>query len=159
VNGELETVLALVRAQDAVLVNVGHGRSARAVAAAEQFTRAWLDSGGELGVVVSWPVTAASWLRPACRFAHGAPDVWVVADEPAGWAGFGRRLAAQPGWRARRTVGFAGLADPALPELAGRRATDGLRGARTDGTVWTFADGRLEILESVEILESAAWMR
>ncbi len=143
-NPELETVLALVRKHRAVLVNVGHGRSARSVADAEAFVEAWRERGGEIGAVVSWPATAASWLRPACRLAHGAPDAWVVADEREGWAGFGRRLAAQAAWRARRTVAFGGLADPGLPELAGWCATEGLSGADRDGRAWTFVDGRLE---------------
>ncbi|WP_157357359.1 hypothetical protein [Amycolatopsis nigrescens] len=148
-NVELETVLRLARAHRAVLVNLGHGRDGASLARAELFAEAWLKAGGELGSVVSWPAVAASWLRPACRLASGAPDVWVIADEPAGWAGFGRRLAADGRWRARRTVCFAGLGDPVLPKLAGRPATEGLSGTTATGEPWTFTDAQLE----------RAWMR
>jgi hypothetical protein len=140
---ELATVVGLVGTHRVVLVNVGHGRDARSVACATAFVTAWQAEGGDIGAIVSWSAAGASWLRPACRLAAGAPDAWVVADSPAGWTGFGQRLAATGLWRARRTVAFSGLADPMLPELAGSEATDGVRGAAADGLSWAFTDGRL----------------
>ncbi|MBO2454712.1 hypothetical protein J4573_47020 [Actinomadura barringtoniae] len=140
VTPELATVLRLLEAGGAHLVNVGHGRSPAARQAAEAFQRAWA---GEIGAVVSWPARAASWLRPATRLAAGAPDAWVIADTAAGWAGPGRRLAETGIWRASATIAFAGLADPALPGLAGHHATEGLRGAAADGSVWLIDDGAL----------------
>lgn len=137
---ELATVLRLLEGDGARLVNVGHGRSPAAVRAARAFQEAWT---GEIGAVVSWPVQAASWLRPATRLAAGAPDAWVIADTAAGWAGPGRRLAATGTWRPTATIAFASLADPGLPALAGRPATDGLRGATADGGVWIVDDGAL----------------
>lgn len=139
---ELDTVLAVLARRRAVLVNVGHGRDEAGRHRAAAFLDAW---DGEVGEVVSWPARAASWLRPARRFAAGAPDAWVVADTAGGWAGFGRRLAANPAWEPARTVAFAGLADPSLPLLAGRAATDGLCGAGADGGLWWFAGGLLHL--------------
>lgn len=144
--GQVETVLAVLARHRAVLVNVGHGRDAASRWQAAAFLDAWV---GEVGEVVSWPAEAASWLRPARRFASGAPDAWVVADTASGWAGFGRRLAANPAWDAARTVAFAGLADPSLPLLAGRSATDGLCGPGADGGLWRFAGGLLHLSEEV----------
>ncbi|KAA2259397.1 hypothetical protein F0L68_20845 [Solihabitans fulvus] len=140
---EVMAVVELVRQQRAVLVNVGHGRDPDSVSNASAFVETWQSMGGEVGAVVSWPAVAASWLRPACRFAAGAPDAWVVADEVAGWTGFAPRLVATGLWRSARTVAFGSLADPGLPELVGFEATDGLRGARPDGSAWTFRDGVL----------------
>ncbi|MGH3908076.1 MAG: hypothetical protein ACRDTE_28435 [Pseudonocardiaceae bacterium] len=142
-HAELAGVVRLVIEHQSVLVNVGYGREARSVACANAFIDVWQAGGGEIGAIVSWPVAAASWLRPACRFAAGAPDAWVVADCAAGWAGFGPRLAAAGAWRARRTVAFSDLADPVLPELAGVEATDGIRGAAVDGSLWAFIQGSL----------------
>ncbi|WP_181043747.1 hypothetical protein V5P93_006295 [Actinokineospora auranticolor] len=129
-SAELATVLALVK-RLGTLVNLGHGRDPASVASARAFLDAW---DGEIGAVVSWPATAASWLRSACRFAGGAPDAWVIADQARSWTGIGGRLAAMPEWRPGRTVAFAGMA---WDGLAG---VEGLRGAGADGTEWTILD-------------------
>jgi hypothetical protein len=141
---ELETaaVLALVRRLRPGSVNVGHGRDPASIVRAEAFAGAWTDLGGDIGVVVSWPATAASWLRQARRLAAGA-DTWVVADTPSGWAGIGPRLAATGLWRADRTVAFPGLDDPALSRVAGPAATEGLRGVSADGCTWQHTNGWL----------------
>jgi hypothetical protein len=139
---ELTAVLALVRRLQPGTVNVGHGRDPGSSARGRAFADAWAGLGGDLGVVVSWPASAASWLRQARRLSAGA-DTWVVADTPGGWAGIGPRLAATGLWRADRTVAFPGLDDPALCRVAGLVATDGLRGVSADGRTWQFANGWL----------------
>ncbi|MBM7769800.1 hypothetical protein JOD54_000004 [Actinokineospora baliensis] len=135
---ELATVLALARQLGGGLVNVGHGRDPESAAAAAAFVAAWE---GAVGVVVSWPSEAASWLRQACRFAGGCPDLWVIADNGGDWVGMGRRLAALPQWRPHRTVAFSGLALPSLPSAVGD--VEGLCGAGPDGSRWSFFDGEL----------------
>jgi hypothetical protein len=140
---EVTTVIRLVREHRPALVNVGHGRTARSLACARAFVEAWEVGGGAVGAMVSWPQAAASWQRPACRLVAGLPDVWVIAEEADGWTGIGRRLIATGVWRPSRTIGFAGLASPGLPALAGSEATDGLCGSLPDGAVWTFRDGSL----------------
>lgn len=128
---ELATVVRLVVEHQAVLVNVGHGHDPHSIACANAFVEVWQAGGGEIGTIVSWPAVAASWLRPACRFAAGAPDAWVVADCPTGRTGFGRRLAAAASWRAQRTVAFSWLAEPDVAG-AGRLRGNG-RPARCGG--------------------------
>ncbi len=140
---ELAAVLGLVRADGPALVNVGHGRDAHSASCARAFAEAWEAEGGLVGAMVSWPRTAASWLRPTRQLVCGPPDVWVIADEAAGWPDVGRRLSTTLLWRASRTVAFAGLADPLLPLRAGRDATEGIRGAYRDGRIWVFDDGEL----------------
>lgn len=146
---ELAAVLQLTAAPRpaAVLVNVGHARDPGSRARAAAFVAAWTARGGEIGAVVSWPATAASWLRPASRLVAGPPDGWVVADYPDGWRGIGPRLVATGRWRADRTVAFAGLGTPDLPLAAGRCATDGLRGATGDGRSWSILDGWLRVVD------------
>lgn len=150
-DAELDTVLALLARQRAGLVNVGHGHDEGSRQRAALFLEAWTAGGGDVGAVVSWPSVAASWLRPACRFAAGAPDMWVVADTPSGWTGFGRRVAGVAGWRPTRTVAFSGLADPALPLRAGWEATEGLSGASPDGSRWWFANRLLHHEETQKV--------
>ncbi|MEA5363264.1 hypothetical protein VA596_27285 [Amycolatopsis sp., V23-08] len=90
----------------------------------ERIAEAW---GGLVLATVTWPETAASWLRQARRFAAPDPDVWVVSATPAGWAGMARRLAASTSWSPYRTVVTAALEECPLP---------GLRGVRADGSSW-----------------------
>jgi hypothetical protein len=145
VRAELDTVVAVLARRRAALVNVGHGRDEGSSRRAALFASAWTARGGEVGAVVSWPSAAASWLRPARRLAAGTPDLWVVADEPAGWSGLVGRLAGTGAWRPDRTVAFSGLGDPGLPLLVGRQATEGMCGAFADGGLWWFACGLLHV--------------
>ena len=98
---ELDHALALLRRMDATLVAVGHGRDESSVAAANAFLARW---DGEIAVVVDWPASAASWLRPAQRLLAAEPDAWVIADTPAGWEPVARRLRKSATWDPLRTV-------------------------------------------------------
>lgn len=136
---ELATVLDLVTGLCPPFgggIAVGHGRDPASAAAADAVAQAWDDRGGLVLGVVDWPETAASWLRQACRLTAHAPDAWVVAGPPAGFARLARRLRAEPGWDPARTIAFASLHDPRLPALAGLDTLHGLRGATADGEVW-----------------------
>ncbi|MEV7044416.1 hypothetical protein [Amycolatopsis sp. NPDC051061] len=121
-DAELEALVNLIgRARHIVL---GTAADPASRADGERIAAAW---GGLVLATVTWPETAASWLRPARRFAAPDPDVWVVAATSAGWAGMTRRLRMSTPWRPHRTVVTAALADFRLP---------GVRGARADGTTW-----------------------
>ncbi|MDA0162952.1 hypothetical protein OM076_21955 [Solirubrobacter ginsenosidimutans] len=98
---DLARALQLLSAMDARLVAVGHGRDERSVAAAREFAAAWPH---EVAVVVDWPSTAASWLRPARKLTANHADAWVIADTPEGWANVERRLRETPNWDPMRTV-------------------------------------------------------
>lgn len=140
---ELEALLRLIPSSVRD-VAVGHGRDGDGVhrAAAEAFVTAWEATGRTVTAVVDWPEEAASWLRPARRLTAGAPDAWVVAGAPPGWARMSRRLAQSTDWAAERTYAFASLDSPHLAELAGASVLDGLRGATADGGTWQLDDGR-----------------
>ena len=56
------------------------------------FARRWQATGGAIVCAVTWPESAASWLRQATRFAAGGPDLWVMAGPATGWAQMTRRL-------------------------------------------------------------------
>ncbi|WP_410565002.1 hypothetical protein [Amycolatopsis sp. cmx-4-61] len=117
---ELQALLGLLgRARHIVI-----GTDASSRANGEQIAAAW---GGLVLATVTWPETAASWLRQARRFAAPEPDAWVVSATPAGWAGMARRLQLSTSWSPHRTVATAALAGFPLP---------GLRGAHADGTSW-----------------------
>ncbi|MDX2707217.1 ABC transporter substrate-binding protein [Streptomyces sp. PA03-6a] len=117
-------------------VAVGHSRDAPSRAAAGAFAAAWRASGGTVVAVVDWPERAASWLRAAGRLTAPAPDAWVVAAAPAGWAQLARRLRHSTPWDPARTYGFASLGDARVVAAAGAETLQGLRGAAADGGTW-----------------------
>ncbi|MEU1616803.1 Ada metal-binding domain-containing protein [Streptomyces sp. NPDC005722] len=118
------------------VVAVGHSRDAASCAAAGAFAAQWRASGGTVVAVVDWPERAASWLRAARRLTAPAPDAWVVAAAPAGWAQLARRLRHSTPWDPARTYGFASLADARVVAAAGAGTLQGLRGAAADGGTW-----------------------
>lgn len=122
-------------------VSIGHARCAPCRAAAQAFGAAWTARDGVVLTVVDWPETAASWLRPAVRLTEGAPDAWVIAAAPLGFAQLARRLRRSTDWDPARTYAFAGLGDSRLPALTGPETLHGLRGAARDGGTWEMRRG------------------
>lgn len=117
-------------------VSVGHSRDTASRAAAESFAAAWTARGGTVLATVSWPETAASWLRPAHRLTAELPDAWVMAAAPLGFAQLARRLRHSTDWDPARTYAFASLRDSRVPALAGADVLHGLRGATAEGGTW-----------------------
>jgi hypothetical protein len=144
-NAELEAIMGLLteRRSRVSTISVGHARDDASRSAANAIIRAWTVHGGGVLGVVDWPEDAASWLRQATRLAVGAPDAWVVAGPPLGWAQMGRRLRCSTDWDAERTIAFSSLADIQLIELAGPDVFKGLRGAMPDGGTWCIGGGLL----------------
>ncbi|MGW1503233.1 hypothetical protein ACWCQW_32530 [Streptomyces mirabilis] len=135
---ELAALIGLLTAPKSRIetVTIGHGRDADSLAATEAFAAAWEARGGKVLVSVDWPETAASWLRPARRLTAEAPDAWVLAAAPLGFAQLARRLRHSTDWDPARTFAFASLRDSRLPALTGPDTLHGLRGATTDGATW-----------------------
>lgn len=134
---ELAALIGLTAAKSRIeTVTVGHSRDADSLAAAEAFAAAWEARGGKVLASVNWPETAASWLRPARRLTAEAPDAWVMAAAPLGFAQLTRRLRHSTDWDPARTFAFASLRDSRLPALTGPDTLHGLRGATTDGAPW-----------------------
>ncbi len=124
-SAELEAIMGLLteRRSRVSTISVGHARDDASRSAANAIIRAWTVHGGGVLGVVDWPEDAASWLRQATRLAVGAPDAWVVAGPPLGWAQMGRRLRCSTDWDAERTIAFSSLADIQLIELAARTSS------------------------------------
>ncbi|MEU1035669.1 hypothetical protein ABZ402_44740 [Streptomyces mirabilis] len=135
---ELAALIGLLTAPKSRIetVTIGHSRDADSLAAAEAFAAAWEARGGKVLASVDWPETAASWLRPASRLTAEAPDAWVMAAAPLGFAQLARRLRHSTDWDPARTFAFASLRDSRLPALTGPDTLHGLRGATTDGGAW-----------------------
>lgn len=135
---ELTALISLLTRPKARIetVTIGHSRDTASRAAAEAFAAAWTARGGTVLTTVSWPETAASWLRPAQRLTAQLPDAWVVAAAPLGLAQLARRLRRSTDWDPARTYAFASLQDSRVAALAGDDVLHGLRGVTADGATW-----------------------
>jgi hypothetical protein len=97
--------------------------------------------------VVAWPEEAASWLRPAGRFASGEPDLWVMTGAAPGWAQMTRRLLWSTPWQPRRTLALGDHLARAAGTLVGIHNVEGLTGTTATGT-WAIRDGHLTFGET-----------
>jgi len=79
---ELRRMTELALSRGARAIAIGRGRSPVAARAAAGFARRFQATGGSIVCAVTWPESAASWLRQATRFATADPDLWVMAGPP-----------------------------------------------------------------------------
>lgn len=143
---ELDTLTDLARQRGALTITIGAGRTPAAAATADAFAERWRQLGGQIAATITWPETAASWLRQATRFADTHPDLWVMTGPALGWAQMTRRLLWSTTWTPRRTLVTAAAAAPSALELVGTHHLDGLTGVYADGTAWSILDGLPRLL-------------
>ncbi|MFE2721513.1 hypothetical protein [Kitasatospora sp. NPDC059327] len=137
---ELAAVVSLALARGARSIAVGSGRTPAALAGAEALARAWQACGGQVTDTLTWPESAASWLRQARRFAAAPADLWVMTGPATGWAQMTRRLLRSTPWRPDRTLATAAVGHPATLALVGIHHLHGLAGADANGATWTATD-------------------
>jgi hypothetical protein len=144
-DAELTRLTELALGRGARAIAVGRGNSPAATRAAASFARRWETAGGTVIRTVTWPESAASWLRQATRFAAADPDLWVMAGPAAGWAQMTRRLLWSTPWRPERTLAFAAIGTTDVIGLVGAHNLPGLTGATGDGSTWQVSDGLLRL--------------
>jgi hypothetical protein len=144
-DAELTRLTELALGRGAQAIALGGGNSPAATRAAAGFARRFQAAGGTLICTVTWPETAASWLRQATRFAAADPDLWVMAGPGIGWAQMTRRLLWSTPWRPERTLAFAALGTPDVISLVGGYNLPGLTGVTADGGIWHVTDGILQV--------------
>ena len=143
-DAELDRMAELARGRGARTVALGRGNSPAAARATDGFARRWEATGGTIICTITWPETAASWLRQATRFAAD-PDLWVMAGPATGWAQMSRRLLWSTPWRPERTLVFASLGTRSVISLVGAHNLPGLTGPTADGGTWHVSDGLLRL--------------
>ena len=137
---EITGLCALARARGARSLVLGSGRTLGALASVAALTDEWEHHGGHIAGHVTWPETAASWLRQARRFSATPADLRVMTGPAPGWAQMTRRLLWSTHWTAATTLVLASVADPAALALVGTAHLNGLTGVDTDGATWTVID-------------------
>lgn len=140
---EIGAMITVARARGARTLALGSGRTRAAIATMSAVGAQWERGGGRIADHITWPETAASWLRQARRFTAAAPDMWVMTGPPLGWAQMTRRLLWSTPWSAGTTIVTSEIADPAALALVGTAYLEGLTGVDPDGSVWTVTDGVL----------------
>jgi hypothetical protein len=144
-DAELDRMTELALGRGVRTVALGRGNSPAATRATDGFARRWEAAGGMIICTITWPETAASWLRQATRFAAADPDLWVMAGPATGWAQMTRRLLWSTSWRPERTLAFAALGTAPVIGLVGAHNLPGLTGATTDGSTWQVSDRLLRL--------------
>ena len=142
-DAELSRMTQLALSRGARTVALGSGNSAAATRAAAGFACRYQARGGIIICTVTWPESAASWLRQARRFAAADPDLWVMAGPAIGWAQMTRRLLWSTRWRPECTIAFAAIGAAPVIGLVGAHNLSGLSGAAADGGTWQVSDGML----------------
>jgi len=140
---ELSRLTELALGRGARSIAIGRGKSPVATRAAAGFARRFQATGGIIICTVTWPESAASWLRQATRFAAADPDLWVMAGPAIGWAQMTRRLLWSTPWQPERTLAFAAIGTGRVIGLVGAHNLPGLTGATADGGTWQVSDGIL----------------
>ena len=140
---EIAALIESAAARGATTIAIGSGRTRDALAAADAIAQAWRARGGRVAGTVTWPETAASWLRQAVRFTALETDLWVMTGPEVGWAQMTRRLLWSTSWQPGRTLATAAIGRPAALALVGIQHLRGLAGAGADGTIWTVTDDRI----------------
>jgi len=133
---ELSRMTGLALSRGARVIAIGSGNTPAAARAVAGFTRRWEATGGIILCAVTWPESAASWLRHARRFTAADPDLWVMAGPPTGWAQMTRRLLWSTPWRPERTIAFAAIGTGQVIGLVGAHNLPRLTGATADGGTW-----------------------
>jgi hypothetical protein len=144
-SAELSRMTELALSRGARTIAIGRGKSPAAARAAADFSSRWEATGGSIIRAVTWPESAASWLRQATRFAAADPDLWVMAGPAVGWAQMTRRLLWSTPWRPERTIAFAVIGAGHVIGLVGAHNLPGLTGATAEGGSWLVSDGLLQV--------------
>ena len=144
-DAELSRMTELALSRGARAVAIGTGRSPAAAKAAAGFAGCFQATGGIIICTVTWPESAASWLRQATRFAAADPDLWVMAGPATGWAQMTRRLLWSTPWRPERTIAFAAIGTRQVIGLVGAHNVPGLTGGTADGGSWQVRGGIIQV--------------
>jgi hypothetical protein len=145
-DAELSRMTELALSRGARAIAIGSGRSLPATRAATGFARRFQAAGGSVICTVTWPESAASWLRQATRFAGADPDLWVMAGPATGWAQMTRRLLWSTTWRPERTIAFAAIGNRHVTGLVDAHNLPGLSGATVDGGTWQISHGIVRVI-------------
>ncbi|MCP2342222.1 ABC transporter substrate-binding protein [Actinomadura rupiterrae] len=135
-DNEVAALVALARSRGAQTLAIGSGRTPPARDAARTVAAAWEHAGGDIALEITWPETAASWLRQATRFAAAQADLWIMLGPPLGWAQMTRRLLWSTPWDPARAVLAAAVSDTRALDLVGRHNLPGISGVTRDGHPW-----------------------
>ena len=144
-SAELSRMTELALSRGARTIAIGRGTSPAAARATADFSSRWETTGGSIIRTVTWPESAASWLRQATRYAAADPDLWVMAGPAVGWAQMTRRLLWSTPWRPERTIAFAAIGTRHVTGLVGAYNLPGLSGATADGGSWQISHGIVRV--------------
>jgi hypothetical protein len=137
---EVAALVALARSRDARSIAIGSGRDSGSLDGVRAVADRWEAAGGEVALELSWPESAASWLRQATRFAAADAEMWIMLGPPIGWTQMTRRLLWSTPWDPARTLLAAEVSTPAVLGLVGLHNLEGIAGVTRDRQSWYVDD-------------------
>jgi len=111
-----------------VTVNVGARNDAYGTAIAGAFTTAWEEKGGTVGEEIIYDSEQPDYESEADKITTGKPDAFVIIDFPETYGKLAERLVETKKFDSTKTFATDALAASDLPQTAGEKATEGLRG-------------------------------
>lgn len=133
---EVAALVALARSRGTQVIAIGSGRAPAALDAARALAESWERAGGDIALELTWPETAASWLRQASHFAAADADLWIMLGPPLGWAQMTRRLLWSTPWKPAHALLAGALCEPGTLDLVGLHNIPGIAGVTRDGQSW-----------------------
>lgn len=131
---ETTALITLARSRGAQTIAIGSGRTPDALDSARVLAEAW--GRGEVALELSWPETAASWLRQATRFAAADADLWIMLGPPLGWAQMTRRLLWSTPWKPAHALLAGAVSERDTLDLVGLHNLPGIAGVTREGHPW-----------------------
>jgi hypothetical protein len=123
---ETTALITLARSRGAQTIAIGSGRTPVALDSARVLAEAW--ERGKVELELSWPETAASWLRQATRFAAADADLWIMLGPPLGWAQMTRRLLWSTPWKPAHALLAGAVSERDTLDLVGLQNLPGIGG-------------------------------
>jgi len=129
-------------------LSIGHSSLAHDKAFAENFALKWESSvnwvrsdGGFIINIVEWPITAASWLKPAQRLNKDNPDAWILVGPFASSLKLMERLLNEKSWLPERTFCVFPTFENAENRFDLMRKLNGLEALLLSGEKWIIENG------------------
>ena len=113
---------------DGRTVNIGARNDAYGTGLADAFAEEWEARGGEIGARIIYDPNQPSYNSEARTITSGTPAAFVIVDFPETYQKVGPALVRTGNFDPEKAFVTDGLKSSELPQGAGRRATEGMRG-------------------------------
>jgi branched-chain amino acid transport system substrate-binding protein len=109
-------------------VNVAGQNDAYGTSLVREFNSRWKKAGGKIGTSTVFNIGVTSYDSEAAKITRGNPKGFAIFTFPETWKSLGAALVRTGKWSPSKTFGTDGIKDTTLPQKAGKKSTEGMRG-------------------------------